>query len=136
MANGLMRLVLLFGTASCLALGEGMPATAKPDFAAISAAPAATAAAGGAEIAKSSGEVPDLDFSDDFPVTAKPVRPARAGASLPAPVPEAKPGSRAWIYWALGLSAAAGGAAWFAHDYLDQSATPRRSTEVFTDAAQ
>lgn len=136
MSNGLMRHVLLLGTASCLALGEGMPAAAKPGFAAISAAPASQASADGAEIAKPSVEVPDLDFSDDFPVTAKPVRPARAGASLPAPVPAEKSGSRAWIYWTLGLSAAAGGAAWFAHDYLDQAATPRRSTEVFTDAAQ
>jgi len=117
------NLLLLLGTASCLALGEGMPA-------------AGAAVAG---TAKPSGEVPDLDFGDDFPATAMPDRPARPGApasaQVPAPAPAAGRGSRAWIYWTLGLSAAAGGAAWLAHDYLGEAASPRRSTDLFTDDA-
>lgn len=104
MSSGLKRHVLLLGTASCLALGEGMPA-------------------------------PDLDFGDDIPATAEPGRPAHPVASAPAKAAAREPASRTWIYWALGLSAAAGGAAWLAHDYLGGDPSPRRSTEEFTDAA-
>lgn len=126
MPIGLKRHALLLGAASCLALGEGMPIAAGMD----------RAAAVGAEVSKPSDPAPDLDFGDDMPVTAKPGRPAQPAASAPAKASAPEPASRAWIYWALGLSAAAaGGAAWLAHDYLDGAQSPRRSTEEFTDAA-
>ena len=76
----------------------------------------------------------DLDFDDDFPASPEPRRRQKpAGVSPPAPILGPEPASRTWIYWTLGLSAAAGGAAWYMHDALDKAEPPKRNTDVFSD---
>jgi hypothetical protein len=107
-------------------------------------------------------EIIDLDFTDDFP--ARPSRHSRAerpvakaathapgsrtAASaavearpvpVPAPVEAVPEASRAWKYWALGittLAGVAGGAFWYLHEDDSRSAGPIRNRQVFTDAKE
>jgi len=103
-------------------------------------------------------EAIDLDFTDDFP--ARPARPGtkpREGTRAPgrrvesAAVAEARPEppaprvaaspepSKAWLYWAVGISTlagVAGGAIWHLHAEESRPAVPVRNKQVFTDAAE
>jgi hypothetical protein len=70
----------------------------------------------------------DLDLTLDFDIAEGDPEPEpRAQGS------EGKTKSNAWIYMAVGATAAAGGVGWYLYDTRAKSSAPVRNEQVFTD---
>lgn len=74
---------------------------------------------------KPGSKVVDLDLTLDFDEDDEGRSTARASS--------AAPGSRGWIYWAMGATVAAGGLGWYLHEQDAKAPGVTRTEQVFTD---
>lgn len=70
------------------------------------------------------GKTIDLDLNLDLADEDPEPRPRVANG---------QPESHAWVYWALGATAAAGGLGWYLHENQAKEPVVTRSEQVFTD---